>query len=202
MLDEKMTRLTPLRLWILLVKVKKKTRECLLDRCLEDGTSSPLTSQPDTTPSPAAEARLWGAWRASTSCTPSLRWDWDTSLPAPFPDVPPVCRRPLPSPEAPPLGDTVCSAGETRIWEEGNLYFSQAKELAVFLSQVLQDRQLLSNKALHLFLQTRLSMEVLFFSPSQLPPTHLVTRGSGSLTIDYLTRITSIKFDNASIRNV
>ena len=27
-------------------------------------------------------------------------------------------------------------------------------------------------------------------------------RGSGSLTIDYLTRITSIKFDNASIRNV
>ena len=199
MLDEKMTRLTPLRLWILLVKVKKKTRECLLDRCLEDGTSSPLTSQPDTTPSPAAEARLWGAWRASTSCTPSLRWDWvvrfpnhyfsqlgnltrdwDTSLPAPFPDVPPVCRRPLPSPEAPPLGDTVCSAGETRIWEEGNLYFSQAKELAVFLSQVLQDRQLLSNKALHLFLQTRLSMEVLFFSPSQLPPTHLVTRGSGN----------------------
>ena len=123
MLDEKMTRLTPLRLWILLVKVKKKTRECLLDRCLEDGTSSPLTSQPDTTPSPAAEARLWGAWRASTSCTPSLRWDWDTSLPAPFPDVPPVCRRPLPSPEAPPLGDTVCSAGETGNWEEVNLYF-------------------------------------------------------------------------------
>jgi len=38
---------------------------------------------------------------------------------------------------------------------------SQAKELAVYMSQVLQDRQLLSNKALHLFLQTRLSMEVL-----------------------------------------
>ena len=42
-----------------------------------------------------------------------------------------------------------------------NLYFLQAKELAVYMSQVLQDRQLLSNKALHLFLQTRLSMEVL-----------------------------------------
>jgi len=38
---------------------------------------------------------------------------------------------------------------------------SQAKELAVYLSQVLQDKQLLSNKALHLFLQTRLSMEVI-----------------------------------------
>jgi len=38
---------------------------------------------------------------------------------------------------------------------------AQAKELAVFLSQVLQDRQLLSNKALHLFLQTRLSMEAI-----------------------------------------
>jgi len=38
---------------------------------------------------------------------------------------------------------------------------SQAKELAVYLSQVLQDRQLLSNKALHLFLQTRLSMEAI-----------------------------------------
>jgi len=38
---------------------------------------------------------------------------------------------------------------------------SQAKELAVYMSQVLQDRQLLSNKALHLFLQTSLSMEVI-----------------------------------------
>ena len=45
--------------------------------------------------------------------------------------------------------------------EKVNLHLSQAKELAVYLSQVLQDRQLLSNKALHLFLQTRLSMEVL-----------------------------------------
>ena len=37
----------------------------------------------------------------------------------------------------------------------------QAKELAVYLSQVVQDRQVLSNKALHLFLQTKLTMEVL-----------------------------------------
>ena len=37
----------------------------------------------------------------------------------------------------------------------------KAKELAVYLSQVVQDRQVLSNKALHLFLQTKLTMEVL-----------------------------------------
>jgi len=38
---------------------------------------------------------------------------------------------------------------------------SQAKELAVYLSQVVQDRQVLSNKALHLFLQTKLTMEAI-----------------------------------------
>jgi hypothetical protein len=36
----------------------------------------------------------------------------------------------------------------------------QAQQLAGYLALVLQDRQLLSNKALHLFLQTGLSMEV------------------------------------------
>ena len=46
----------------------------------------------------------------------------------------------------------------------------QAKELAVYMSQVLQDRQLLSNKALHLFLQTSLSMEVLLTCPQLFPP--------------------------------
>ena len=44
----------------------------------------------------------------------------------------------------------------------------KAKELAVYLSQVVQDRQVLSNKALHLFLQTKLTMEVLFIdTPSK-----------------------------------
>ena len=36
----------------------------------------------------------------------------------------------------------------------------QARALASFLSMVLQNKQLLSNKALHLFLQTGLSMQV------------------------------------------
>ena len=37
---------------------------------------------------------------------------------------------------------------------------AQAQALAAYLSMVLQNKQLLSNKALHLFLQTGLSMQV------------------------------------------
>ena len=42
------------------------------------------------------------------------------------------------------------------------------------MSQVLQDRQLLSNKALHLFLQTSFSMEVLLSSPNPIIPPQVI----------------------------
>ena len=48
------------------------------------------------------------------------------------------------------------------LWKVKRRHPPKAKELAVYLSQVVQDRQVLSNKALHLFLQTKLTMEVLF----------------------------------------
>ena len=167
---EKMIRLIASRLWTLWLKVARRTHECVSARWLESAISSLLTSQPDTTPSPAVEARLWGAWRVSTSCMPSLRWDW-CLLKAGWPFQTCHLYAHIPSlPIKPLLWVTRSSSQVRRRIEKCNSYFVlQAKELAVYMSQVLQDRQLLSNKALHLFLQTSLSMEVLLTCPQLFP---------------------------------